>query len=296
MAVRANVTVPYTDAENPTKERPQAPLAKIDERTVCTTAQLAKLFESAIPRIEKALPPTMKRHAERLARCAVTEFQKNQSLAKCTGLSILSCCLQAATLGLEIGGTMGQAYMVPYGNQATFQIGYRGMIKLAFNSGEIANLYACVVRQKDKFRILRGTSPGIEHEPMAVGGGDVIGAYAVCVYRSGLINFEYMSRDEIEHHRKTYSKQPNSLLWTSAWNEGAKKTVLRRLLKQVPMAADVFSVPDLDEGEAVTVAAVPVPAIETTPEVSPDDDGVNEPGRQGSLIDDSVTDTSAQAR
>lgn len=255
-------------------------LAKIDERTVCNTRQLATLFESAIPRIKKSLPPTMKQHAERMARCAVTEFQKNQSLAKCTGMSVLSCCLQAASLGLEIGGPMGQCYMVPYGSQATFQIGYRGMITLAFRSGEIANIYAAVVREKDKFRMLRGTSPGIDHEPVACGGGQVVGAYAVVVYKSGQINYEYMTRDDIEHHRKTYSKQPNSLLWTSAWNEAAKKTVLRRVLKQCPQAADVSSVPDLDDGEIVdttaafTVAGLPEAAAELPPV---EDNGVDEP-------------------
>lgn len=274
----------------PTKEptgNGSTALAKIDERTVCNVPQLRDVFQAKLSTIRDALPTAMKRNAERLARCALTEFQKNPELMKCTGLSILSCAVQAAQLGLEIGGVMGQCYMVPYGGRATFQIGYRGMIELAFRSGHVANVYASVVREKDKFRIMRGTTPGIEHEPATVNAGKVIGAYAVVVYTSKQINFEWMDRADIEHHRDTYSKtaRSNSSPWATAFNEMAKKTVLRKLLKHCPFAADF---PDeatpapapapVVEGEippAIDPPADPTPAADFQPDES--DNGVDEP-------------------
>ena len=276
-----------------TKPEPKQELARFDPNGPCNPAQLQRLFADAKVQLERALPAQLKKNAERIARCAITEFQKNPELAKCTGLSILSCAMQAAQLGLEIGGVTGQSYMVPYGGKATFQIGYRGMIALAFRSGEVASIYAAVVREKDAFKIQRGTSPGIDHQPATSNAGKVIGAYAVVVYKSREVIFEYMSRDEIEHHRQTYSKQKYSMLWTSAWDEGAKKTVLRRLLKQCPFAAD-FPAPTVDDDAPADEVILTVPAS-PDPEpkaIAPTDDGVNEPGQ----LFPSETDTSAQAR
>lgn len=234
-------------------------VAKFDPNAACTVQQLNEIFTKSLPRIREALPPSMQKHAERMVRVAVGEIQRNPTLAKCSGLSILSCVVQAATLGLEIGGPMGHAYMVPYGNKATFQIGYRGMIALAFRSGEVSGIYANVVRQKDKFRLLSGTTPGIEHEPAVKDAGDVTGVYAVLVFKSGQIMYEYMTREEVEHHRRTYSKQPQSMLWTSAWNEAAKKTVTRRLLKYAPLAVELPS--DLDDGPVETVTQTASPQL-----------------------------------
>jgi recombination protein RecT len=257
-----------TTAANKSEANGSTAIVKIDEKTVCNVQQLKGLFDNALPLLQKALPATMKRNAERLARCAVTEFQKNPELMKCTGLSILSCAVQAAQLGLEIGGVMGQSYMVPYSGRATFQIGYRGMIELAFRSGHVANVYGSVVREKDKFRMLRGTSQGIEHEPCTVAAGKMIGAYAVVVYKSNQINFVWMDRADIEHHRDTYSKTAGNPRgpWATAFNEMAIKTVIRKLLKQCPFAAEfpqaVFQETEDDPATTLTITAdsLPVPA------------------------------------
>lgn len=234
-------------------------LAKYDGNAACSLQQLGSMFNDALPRVRDALPPSMQKHAERFVRVALNEIQKNQAIAKCTGFSILRCVLEASVLGLEIGGPLGQAYMVPYGTTANFQIGYRGLIALAYRSGKVDKIFADVVREKDRFRMLSGTSAGIDHEKAHVNAGPIIGAYAVIVYKSGQIHFEYMARDEIEHHRKTYSKQPNSLLWTSAWNEAAKKTVTRKLLKYAPLGVDL---PNEAEVEADDT---PAPDAEVNP-------------------------------
>lgn len=286
-----------------TQTRPAAAstaVAKYDGNAACSLQQLGAMFQDALPRVKEALPADMQKHAERLVRVAMSEIQRNPEIAKCTGFSILKCVLEASTHGLEIGGPLGQAYIIPYKRkvgetwivEAQFQIGYRGMVALAYRSGRVTNIYAQVVREKDRFKMLAGTSPGIDHEPNPAG-GKVIGVYAVIVYVSGQINFEYMTRDEVEHHRTTYSKQPQSMLWTSAWNEGAKKTVTRKLLKYAPLGVqfptDVEEVdPDIDTVEVQPAA----PQLNAPAEETPGENGAPQDGLWGG----EDTDVSAQAK
>jgi recombination protein RecT len=264
----------------PTQANPnEKALARVDATKPCNVAQLRDVFEKALPQIRDALPAALKQNAARMARCAVTEFQRNPALAQCTGLSLLSCAMQAAQLGLEIGGPTGHSYMVPYKRriktdhgeivieEATFQLGYRGMITLAFRSGEVANIYAACVRQKDRFRMVRGTAPGIEHEPAWADAGPIIGVYAVLVYKSGQINYEWMATPEIEQHKNRYSKQSNNSPWVTAWPEMARKTVVRKLLKYAPLAVDFP--PDLDDPDDVapTVTTPALPAEPSSPAI-----------------------------
>lgn len=240
-------------------------VAKIDATKPCSNSQeMHQLLKQAGVQIQAALPAVLRGSAERLARCALTEFQRNPEIARCSGRSILSCVIQAAQLGLEVGGPTGQCYMVPYKNEATFLLGYRGMISLAFRSGQVANIFASLVHEKDEFKVHRGTKPGIDHVPVLRDAGKPIGAYAVIVYKSGQCDFEMMSFDEIEAHRKNYSKQPGGMMWTKAWGEAAKKTVLRKLLKRCPLAVELpGEAGDADEvvtsnGEAIQIEVTPV--------------------------------------
>lgn len=73
-------------------------------------------------------------NADRMARIAATEVRKNKALLNTEPTSFLGSVMQAAQLGLEPGSALGQAYLVPYGNQCQLIIGYKGMIDLARRS------------------------------------------------------------------------------------------------------------------------------------------------------------------
>lgn len=230
--------------------------ARVDERTVCTVPMLRNLFDKALPQIQAALPSQLRGAAERLARCAITEYQRNPALLQCTGLSIIGCAIQAAQLGLEIGGPLGQAYLVPFRNgklgatEAQFQVGYRGLIALAYRSERVQLITAQVVRAGDGFDVQLGTTPRVTHTPAwAQEPGEMVAVYAVIQYQGGTCDVEVMSAAQINAHRDRYSKSRggDSGPWATAYEEMARKTVIRRLLKRASVSVEAARAAVLSE-------------------------------------------------
>ncbi len=209
-----------------------------------------------------ALPKSMT--ADRLTRIVMTECRKAPALLKCAPESFYGAVLQCAALGLEPGSALGHCYLLPFGNgkdkagrpNAQLIIGYRGMIDLARRSGQIVSLSAYCVHEQDTFNYKLGLDPDIEHIPASVADrGKVTHVYAVAKLKGGGVQFEVMSRAEIEAVRKT-SKAGTSGPWSSHWDEMAKKTVIRRLFKYLPVSIEAVRAVEIDEksdrGEAVT--------------------------------------------
>lgn len=209
-----------------------------------------------------ALPKSMT--ADRLTRIVMTECRKAPALLKCAPESFYGAVLQCAALGLEPGSALGHCYLLPFGNgkdkqgrpNAQLIIGYRGMIDLARRSGQIVSLSAYCVHEQDTFNYKLGLDPDIQHVPASTADrGPVTHVYAVAKLKGGGIQFEVMSRAEIEKVRST-SKAGNSGPWASHWDEMAKKTVIRRLFKYLPVSIEAVRAVEIDEktdrGEATT--------------------------------------------
>lgn len=209
-----------------------------------------------------ALPKSMT--ADRLTRIVMTECRKAPALLKCAPESFYGAVLQCAALGLEPGSALGHCYLLPFGNgkdrsgrpNAQLIIGYRGMIDLARRSGQIISLQAWTVHAQDTFNYQLGLEPDIQHVPASTADrGPVTHVYAVAKLKGGGVQFEVMSRAEIEKVRST-SKAGNSGPWASHWEEMAKKTVIRRLFKYLPVSIEAVRAVEIDEktdrGEATT--------------------------------------------
>ena len=154
--------------------------------------------------IERALPRHL--NAERMARIALTAFRMTPKLAECDPRSIFAAVIQSAQLGLEVG-LMGEAHLVPFGDQCQLIPGYTGLMKLARQSGQVVDIYAHEVRAKDEFKLTLGLTRNLEHNPLMANGGfpaaeeergDVIGFYAVAVFKDTSRTFVAMSRKEVE--------------------------------------------------------------------------------------------------
>lgn len=199
-----------------------------------------------------ALPKHMT--ADRLARIALTEVRKVPALARCDQTSFLGAIMQCASLGLEPGGALGHAYLLPFENrkkgttEVQFIVGYRGMIDLARRSGQIVSIEARTVHAADKFRVALGLEPKLEHEPAweADDRGPLRFVYAVAKLHGGGVQFDVMSRAEIEKVR-AQSKAGQSVPWVSHFDEMAKKTVIRRLFKYLPVSIEIARAVGLDE-------------------------------------------------
>jgi recombination protein RecT len=202
---------------------------------------------------------------ERFKRIVLQSINRNPQLKKCTPNSIVDAAAEAARLGLEPSGAIGGAHLVPYGNTAQLIVDYRGLVELARRSGEIAAIDAAIVRQADHFKVRRGTEPAIDHVPdmEALSPADpadatnpVTHVYAVARLRNGQRQFDVMTVDEIERIRGR-SRAGNAGPWRTDWHEMAKKTVLRRLSKTLPLTVEVRALIEMeDEAERTPVVVV----------------------------------------
>ena len=192
--------------------------------------------------IKKALPSVIT--PERFTRMTLSAISTNPKLAQCTPASFLGAMMSAAQLGLEPNTPLGQAYLIPYKNRGNdevqFQIGYKGLIDLAYRSGEVELVQAHIVYENDEFVCEYGLEPKLVHKPADKDRGEAIKVYAMFKTKSGGYGFDVMSMDDVRRHAEKYSQAYKSGFspWKSNFEEMAKKTVLKRVLKYAPLKSD----------------------------------------------------------
>lgn len=225
-------------------------MSEIQKTTKSTTDTLAALLRDRKDSIAQLVPQHLT--PERLMRVAVNCVAKTPQLQSCSPTSLLQCVLAAAELGLEPGGALGQFYLVPFGNVATPIIGYRGLLELARRSGQIASIRAVVVYTKDTFEMSEGIQQTITHRRYLDGdAGPMRYVYAVAMLKDGSVQVEVMSRAQVDAIRAR-SRSGNSGPWATDYDEMAKKTVLRRLAKWLPLSSERFDKAlELDNGDYV---------------------------------------------
>lgn len=201
--------------------------------------------------IKKALPSVIT--PERFTRILLSAISVNPQLGACTPQSFLGAMMTSAQLGLEVNTPLGQAYVLPYRNkgqlEAQFQLGYKGLIDLAYRSGEVEVIQAHVVYENDHFECEYGLDPKLTHKPADKDRGEPIKVYAVFKTKSGGFGFEVMSMDDVRKHAEKYSKAYGSGFspWKTNFEEMAKKTVLKRVLKYAPLKSDFVRAAVQDE-------------------------------------------------
>lgn len=188
------------------------------------------------PQIRKALPSVIT--PERFTRMVLTALSSTPKLQTCTPQSFLGAMMQAAQLGVEPNTPLGQAYLIPYGNVCQFQLGYKGLIDLAYRSGEVSSIQAHEVHENDTFEYEYGLEPKLRHVPARTDRGPVIMYYAVLKLKNGGVGFEVMSRDDVEAFARKKSKAFNNGPWKTDFDEMAKKTVLKKVLKYAPLKTE----------------------------------------------------------
>jgi recombination protein RecT len=215
-----------------------------------------------------AIAQRLPRHldADRMIKVALTAINKNVKLLSCTRESITLSVMQAAELGLEPGGSLGEGYLVPYNckvkdekgqerweMQCQFIPGYRGLIVLARRSGEISNIYAEAVYECDKFDVELGLNPKLVHIPDYDSDErddekKITFTYAVAKFKDGSYQFVVLSRKQIEKLRSR-SKAATSGPWVTDFEQMAIKTAIRRLSKHLPLSVELAKALDI-QGKA----------------------------------------------
>jgi recombination protein RecT len=196
---------------------------------------LRQLIERMKPELARALPKHM--DPDRVARIAVTLVGGNPALAQCTSESFLGALMTASQLGLE-PGPLGEAYLVPYGNKVTFIPGYKGLIKLAWQSNMLKSIDAHVVYENDEFDFAYGLEPFLKHKPTRGARGGITDVYACSTFLNGGSAFVVMSIDDVESIRDR-SKAAKKGPWVTDWNAMAQKTAVKQLSKFLPMSTEL---------------------------------------------------------
>lgn len=205
------------------------------------------VIASVMQRLEAALPsilPTVCR-PERMLRIVDYAMRSNPALLTCTPRSLAVACMNASYFGLEPNTPEGKCFIIPRkvkGNMtACFQLGYLGLVELAYRAG-VNDVRSDTVRANDDFQISLGTSPGIKHIPANGDRGDVVGYYAVVrmTPNDPLPHFAYMTQQEVIAHAAHYSDsyRKGGSAWQTSEESMALKTVVIKALKLAPKSVE----------------------------------------------------------
>lgn len=166
---------------------------------------IADMIKASEPEIARALPSVIT--PERFTRMALNALNNTPKLAECTQMSFLGALMSAAQLGLEPNTPLGQAQ---------------------------------TVYEHDEFRYSLGLNSELVHVPALSERGEAVAFYALFKLENGGYGFEVMSRPDMDAFAKKYSKGISSAYspWNTNYEDMAKKTVIKRVLKFAPLKSD----------------------------------------------------------
>lgn len=217
---------------------------QVAEKPKTPSQQVGDYLEKMMPSIQSVLPKHVT--AERMSRIALNVIRTNPKLLQCDLNSLMGGVMEAAKLGLE-PGLMGQCYLIPFENrkagrtEAQFIIGYKGLIDLVRRSGQVSTIEARTVYENDLFDFDYGLDSKLVHKPTLKDRGAAIAYYGVAKLKDGGNSFLVMGVDEMEKYKDKYAKSKNFGPWKDEFDAMARKTVLRQLIKYLPISVENLS-------------------------------------------------------
>ena len=174
-------------------------------------------------------------------------------------MSVLNAMIQCATLGLEPNTVMGHAYMIPYGKECTFIIGYKGMCDLARRHPSVVAIQASVVYSDDElFSYEYGTNRHLRHKPGPCE-GEITHAYCHVTLKDGDA-FAVLTRGQILKIRDASSGWKSAVQrgktksnpWTTHEDRMFRKTAIRALANggEMPMSNEFHIALSVDDRAA----------------------------------------------
>lgn len=229
----------------------EASVCENKEVKLTTNMTIPDMVRAMMPEIKKALPSVIT--PERFTRIALSALNNTPQLQQCTPMSFLAALMNAAQLGLEPNTPLGQAYLIPYKNKGTlecqFQLGYKGLIDLAYRNGQMQTIQAQCVYENDYFEYEYGLEPQLVHKPASSNRGELVFFYGVWRATTGGYGFSVMGKEDMDSYVKKYSKAYSSGFspWKTSYEEMAKKTVIKQALKYAPIKTDFQRALSTDE-------------------------------------------------
>ncbi|WP_260318056.1 recombinase RecT [Lactococcus lactis] len=223
------------------------------------------------PNIMQQLSETLGRNSAPLVTSALTAVANNYQLKDATPVSVYTSLMKAAALNLTVDPNLGFAYLVPYKRnfkengqwvnvtEAQLQIGYKGLVQLALRSGQIKSVNTGTIYESEfkgynkitgEFTIDETIIPDEDND-------EVAGYFAYVQLVNGGEVKQFSRKKQIEHFAKKYSKaysydldnNKKSSPWSTEFNAMAEKTVLKQVLKFVPMSLEMQEAVSVDEND-----------------------------------------------
>ena len=185
------------------------------------------------PTIKKRFEEVLNEKAPQYMSSIVNLVNSDTNLQKCEGMSVIASCMVAATMDLPVDKNLGYAWVVPYGNRAQFQMGYKGYIQLALRTGQYKSINVVEIREGELVS-WNPLTEEIEVDFSKRESDAVIGYAGYFKLINGFEKTVFWTKEEVNNHANKFSKTVNSKnsVWKSNFDAMAKKTVLRNLLSK----------------------------------------------------------------
>lgn len=188
----------------------------------------------------------------------------DKNLQQCAPLTLMYSALTATALKLPLDKNLGFAYVIPYNNrkagtcEASFQLGYRGLLQLAIRTGQFKKINATDVREGEMVGRDFLTNE-IEFQWDETSGRinkKVVGYVAFFELTNGFKQTLFMTVDELKAHATRYSQTYSSKneyvrkqsKWETDFDQMSRKTVLKLLLSRyAPLSVDMQTAVKADQ-------------------------------------------------
>ena len=206
------------------------------------THEVSKRFETQLGGYLQTIHDLLEEqeiNPQQFLHMAINQIKRNKKLLSVfekNPASVFSSILTCAEFGLSPTSQMGEAWLIPYGNDCQFQIGYQGLTKILYKNPDVQNITAECVYENDEFQYSLGLNPNLTHIPVAVKRGKLIAVYCVVRFRNQDPIFKVMTVEELKQIQNL-SKAGNRSVWFSPTDPQywmLKKTCFKQLCKLLP--------------------------------------------------------------
>jgi recombination protein RecT len=172
------------------------------------------------------------------------------ALWNCKPETVLGAALRCAQLGLAPNDPRNLAWIIPYGQEAQFQVGYGGIMELARRAVPGLRFDGRPVYPNDEFDVDYGRAEPLTHRPAVARrldrGGDAYAWYVRAVYPDGSVQIHILDREGVEYHRK-FSKQRTGKMWSDSYDAAALKSVVLDMKRWLPSSAQLVAALNSDD-------------------------------------------------
>lgn len=193
-------------------------------------------------KIKSYLESILKDRVGQFITSLVSMSNLTPGLSKCEPNSLMQCGLKAASLNLPLDNNLGFAYAIPYGNKASFQMGWKGFVQLAQRTGQYKTINVITVKEGElkKWDSFNGELEIEIIEDVKREKLPAIGYAAVFRLINGFEKRSYWTKTEVLAHAKRFSKTFGNGPWQTDFDKMAMKTVLKDLIsKYGPMSVEL---------------------------------------------------------